>query len=48
MITMTRDFAAIERANERKRAIKHMISEGLDAEQIARYGGYDIFARVKI
>ena len=39
---MTRDFAAIERANERKRAIKHMISEGLNAEQIARYGGYDI------
>ena len=42
VITMTRDFAAIERADERKNVIKHMISEGLNAEQIARYGGYDI------
>ena len=42
VITMTRDFDAISRTDERKRAIKHMISEGLNAEQIARYGGYDI------
>ena len=46
MITMTRDFAAIERADERilerKRTIKHMISKGLTIEQIVDYGGYDI------
>ena len=42
VITMTRDFAAIERADERKNVIKHMISEGLNAEQIAKYSGYDI------
>ena len=46
VITMTRDFDAISRADERilerKRTIKHMISKGLTIEQIADYGGYDI------
>ncbi len=42
MITMTRDFDAISRADERKKAIKHMISKGLTVEQIVDYGGYDI------
>ena len=39
---MTRDFAAIEREQERMKIIKNMKSEGLSAEQIARYTGTDI------
>ena len=42
VITMTRDFDAISKAEERKKTIKNMISKGLSVEQIADYSGYDI------
>ena len=39
---MTRDFDAISKTEERTKIIKNMKSEGLSAEQIARYIGTDI------